>query len=59
MGSGGLVVEVAIWLVLGSSPSRIEEVVDELLHYRGMYLTESSRDKESGRALRCRHAVPD
>ena len=30
--SGGVVVEVAVWLKLGLSPSRAEEVVDELLH---------------------------
>ena len=36
--SGGLVVEVetAVLLKLGSSPSRIEEVVDELLHHGRM-----------------------
>ena len=38
--SGDLVVEVeaAVRLKLGLSPSRVEEVVDELLHHGGVYL---------------------
>ena len=38
--SGGLVVEVeaAVWLELGLSPRRVEEVVDELLHHRWVCL---------------------
>ena len=55
--SGGLVVVVedAVWLKL--SPSRVEEVFDELLH-RGC-VSENGRDKEGGRVLACRHPVPD
>ena len=39
--SGGLVVEVeaAVWLKSGLSPSRVEEVVDEVLHHGRVYLT--------------------
>ena len=58
--SGGLVVEVeaAVWLKLGLSSSRVEEVVDELLHHGGC-VSENGRGEESGRALACRHPVPD
>ena len=37
---GSLVVEVeaAVWLKLGSSPSRVEKVLDKLLHHGGVYL---------------------
>ena len=48
--SGGLIVEVeaAVWLSLSLSPSRVEEVIDELLHHRGVYLrmAETKRAEE-------------
>ena len=36
----------------------VEEVVDELLHHR-VCVSENGGDEESGRALVCRHPVPD
>ena len=52
--SGGLVVEVEaeVLLKLGLSPSRVEEVIDELLHHGGVHLR-MANDKECGRALLC------
>ena len=57
--SGGLVAEVeaAVLLKLGLSLSTVEEVVDEPLHRE--CVSENGGEKESRRALVCRHAVPD
>ena len=52
--SGGLVVEVeaAVWLQLGLSPSRGEEVIDALLPHRVVYprMAETKRAEEHWRA---------
>ena len=46
--SGGLivVVEAAVWLKLGLSPSWVEEVVDELLHCGDVWVR-MANDRES------------
>ena len=48
--NGGLVVEVeaADWLKLGLSPSRVEEVVDELLHPGGACLRMAETKRTEG-----------
>ena len=53
-----LVLEAAVWLKLGWSPSRVEEVVGELLHHGVVYLR-MEETKRAGGALACRHPVPD
>ena len=50
MCSGGLIVEVeaAVWLKLGSSPSRAEKVVDEDLHREGVYVRMAETKRAEG-----------
>ena len=53
-----VVVEAAVWLKLGLSPSRVEEVVGEFLHH-GRVCLRMAVDKEGRRALAFRHPAPD
>ena len=41
-------VEAAVWLKLGLSPSRVEEVVDELLRPGGVYLRMAETKRAEG-----------
>ena len=56
--SGSLVVEVAVWLKFGLSPSRVEEVVDTLL-YRGDVYLGMAENKEGRSSVACRYALPN
>ena len=51
-------VEAAVLSEVGLNPSRVEKVVDELLHRRDVYLRMAEK-KGRGGALACRHPVPN
>ena len=48
MEASSLKVVAAVWLKLGLSPSRVEEVVDELLYHGSVYLRMAETKRTEG-----------